>query len=177
MANNTQIVGIDRLLNTLGTLEEAIVEEVNLEFKATAYDINAAAATFIQGAAFDNGELLSRQQVIEHPQKRTYEIVNTAPYAAYVHFGTGRKVEVPDGWEDIANAWRDVKGGTFDDFKARIEEWLTRKGKDKNDAYVLCIAILTNGLEARPFLSTPFFVEAPKLVKRVEKIIKDALNS
>lgn len=175
-ASGVNIAGLDALLRTLNDLDETLREDVDFVCKAAAYDINADASRFIQGAAFDNGELLARQQVVEGSKPRTYEVVNTAPYAAYVHFGTGPQVRIPQGWQDVANEWRNVKGGTFDEFMERMKEWLPRHGISADMAYVVCISILTNGLEARPFLSTPFEKHSPRLIQDIKDLINDALT-
>lgn len=177
MAGGVEIRGLGRVLATFDNLEQALIVDIDDACRAKVYDINAEASVFIQGAALDNGELLQSQQVIEEPQNRSYSAVNTAPYAGYVHFGTGKKVSIPQGWQDIAAEWKGRKGGTFSEFVQRIREWLSRHGENPDRAYIVCISILTNGLEARPFLSVPFEKGAKELTKEINDIVKDALNS
>jgi len=177
MAISIQIRGFDQLLATFDNLEEALVVDIDNACRAKVYDINADASTFIQGAALDNGELLQSQQVIEDPHNRSYSAVNTAPYAGYVHFGTGQKVEIPQGWQDVAAEWKGKKGGTFSEFVQRMREWLGRHGGNPDKAYIVCVSILTNGLEARPFLSVPFQKGVSELTKEVNDIVKSALRS
>lgn len=176
MARNVQIQGLGRLLATFEDLEEVLIVDIDDACRAKVYDINADASAFIQGAALDNGELLQSQQVIEDPQNRSYSAVNTAPYAGYVHFGTGQKVSIPQGWQDIAAEWKGKKGGTFAEFVQRIREWLSRHGRNPDSAYIVCVSILTNGLEARPFLSVPFEKGAAELTKEINDIVKSALR-
>ena len=176
MAQGIQISGLDTLLTSLGNLDEVLRVDIDDECRATAYDINGDASRIIQSDAVDTGELLSKQQVIEKPQERSYEVVNTADYAGYVHFGTGPQVKIPTEWQEIAVEWKGRKGAPFSDFVAKIREWLIHHGGDPKFAYMTCIKILTNGLPARPFLSEPLEKHGPELIKRVNDLVKNAIR-
>ena len=48
-----------------------------------------------------------RQSIFNKPTKGIYQrIYSTVKYAPYVEFGTGGKVDIPKGWEEIARAFK-----------------------------------------------------------------------
>ena len=175
MASSVQIRGLDLILSTMDTLNTTLVTDVDNVCKAAALDMNAIASQYIQGDAFDTGELLSKQQFVDEGN-RSYSVINTARYAAYVEFGTGAQVQVSQDWQDIANEWRNKRTAPFSEFVKRIEEWCGRHGIDPKNAYVICVSILRNGLPARPFLQPAFDKIAPELIKDIQSLINKAMR-
>lgn len=176
MAQSVQVRGLDVALARLGRLSDAVKEEVDDECKAAALEMNAEASDYISAHAADEGNLLMSQQVDLNYGPRSYLVYNSAPYAAYVEFGTGVKVRVNPEWVDIANDWRNRPSGTFSEFVIRIREWLARHGGDQANAEYICYLILKNGLEALPFMQTAYNKVKPLLIERVTKIIEDAVR-
>lgn len=83
-------------------------------------------------------------------------IFANAPYAAYVEFGTGAKVDVPAEMADIAAKFRGRGNGSFEQFKTAIKDWMQRKGIDQKYAYVIMMQILHDGLRPQPFFYPAF---------------------
>lgn len=173
-----EIKGLKELLDKLQGVEETLIEEVDLECKAAAYEINDEASKNIRDQGLiDTGELLSHQQVAERPQQREYEVFNDAFQAAFQEFGTGQQFSAHPDWVKIAAEWKGRKNGNFSQFLEKIKEWCKRKGIDERNAYVICRSILENGLRPRPFMQPAVEKVSPLLVQRVEALIKNALRS
>lgn len=175
MARGVQVTGLDIVASRLTRLSRAVKEEVDMECRAAAAEMNAEASDYISSHAADLGELLQRQQVDYNYAPRSYLVFNDAPYAGYVHFGTGPKVRINPEWAAIAAEWKNRPGGgNFAEFVTRMEEWLGRHGGDPANARYVCFLILQNGLKARPFLQYAYDKVKPLLLQRVIKVIEDA---
>lgn len=176
MAKSVKIKGLDDVLRKLDRLSEVLEEEVDMECRAAAYDINAEASKNIRDQeAIDTGELLSHQQV-DDTRPREYFVFNDAFHAAFVEFGTGKQFEAQPEWKDIAAEWKGKQNGTFADFVSKLKEWCNRKGIDEKHAYPIAVSILNNGLKARPFMQPAVNLVGPKLIRRINKLIKEAIS-
>jgi len=98
-----------------------------------------------------------------------YTVTSEAYYSAFMEFGTGKKVDPPAEWHDIALKF---KGGgradgknDFDSGLKSIEEWCMRVGIDPENAYFIFMNILKEGLEPHPFMH-PAFVHGRKTYKK-----------
>lgn len=201
--NGFKIEGLDTLNKTLKTISHAVRIEVLEELKASALEINSLAAQNIQsngsiGASGGGGGLLGSQQMIESDPS-TFEIVNTAPYAAYVEFGTGARVSVPAEWKDYAALFKrgSNRAGGIEMVK-RLTEWVRAKGlsgrysvktrqrvggkntqanEDKKVAYAIYLSIVKNGIYAHPFLYPAYIKVKQKIMPRVKEVINTAMKS
>jgi HK97 gp10 family phage protein len=97
MAKGFEIKGISDLLNKLEDLSVDALQEIDAEMSATA---NRIATKAKQNAPVDVGNLRQTISVADKPFEK--EIKVNANYAAYVEFGTGALVDVPQGLEDYA---------------------------------------------------------------------------
>lgn len=105
--------------------------------------------------------------------KTLWSIFANEKYAAYVEFGTGAKVDVPDEFKDIANAYRGKgDGGTFKQFVESLKDWCRKKGIPESAAYLIAVSILKNGMSAQPFLYPAW----KSGIKQYEKDLKDLLE-
>jgi len=85
-----------------------------------------------------------------------YRVFNNMPYAPYVEFGTGKKVDVPDEWNKFASQFKGKGKGTYDQGVKAIADWLKRKGGDPEDAKWVFYLILKNGVNPQPFMYPGF---------------------
>jgi len=106
---------------------------------------------------------------IEQVKLMQWSVFNNMPYAPYVEFGTGKKVDVPGEWDDFASSFKGKGKGTYDEGVQAIADWLKRKGGDPEDAKWVFYLILKNGVNAQPFLY-PGFKAGRKQLKQ------DAIN-
>jgi hypothetical protein len=94
-------------------------------------------------------------------------VISNENYSAYVEFGTGGKVKVPNEWQELAIQAKGKTGKSFDDFLDNIKDWCRLKRIDEKFAYPIAVSILKNGIEPRPFMFPAF----QKLKKNFKKEI------
>jgi hypothetical protein len=108
-----------------------------------------------------------------------YTVFANAYHAPYIEFGTVKKVSVPPELTEVAAA---VKGratrGNFASMVEAIYVWGTKKKiikkGDKNHAVNIARKILINGIAPQPFLWPSFLEVRPKLISRLQTILKSA---
>ncbi|WP_343692766.1 hypothetical protein [Chitinophaga sp.] len=143
--------------------------------EAAAYDINDDAISNIQSnGSIDlgaGGGLLSHQFVkVLNPY--TFEVGNSAKWAPFVEWGTGKQVKVPAELQSYANQFKGPYPGTWDEFEENIEAWLGRHGIDKSKKYMLMNAILERGLKAKPFLWPAYQKNKAKLIAQIKSLLR-----
>lgn len=177
MAGFTFDIGnLSDVLKKLETLDAKVQEGVKDEISASALNIQSGAKKL---APVNFGEL--RNSIYLKEQKVEKGIVFTvgakASYAPYVEFGTGGKVSIPAGFEELASGFKGKKAGTFKDMVQALTLWVKRKGigggKDKSIAYAIAISILKKGIRPQPFLIPSFEAEKPKLIKNILNVMKN----
>lgn len=186
------IEGLDPLLRKLKNLGDVVHKDVDDVIVAGAYQMNSEAQRNIQGNGLINeGALLAGQQVIKG-EGRGHSVTNTVYYSAFQEFGTGARVRVPNGWEQVAAEFKGKSNGNFDDFLESISNWVRLKGIDPgvktagtmgssrsvytNVVYAIALSIWKNGLRPRPFLVPAFNKVSPIIVQDVQDVINDALK-
>ena len=102
MKINANIVGTDALLKKFKSFGEEGERKFKQVTSVAAQEIKKGAK---DRAPVDTGKL--RQSIFNRQQKGISQKIFTAePYAAYLEFGTGGLVDVPQGWEDLASRFR-----------------------------------------------------------------------
>lgn len=98
MSFKVEVKGLDELLTKVKGLDKEIQEDVDREMGATVVDMERAMK---RRAPVDMGRL---KNGISHERRglMTWEIVSSAPYSAYVNWGTITKVKVEPGWSEFA---------------------------------------------------------------------------
>lgn len=179
MAGFTFDIGnLSDVLKKLETLDAKVQEGVKDEISASALNIQSGAKRL---APVNFGQL--RNSIYLKEQKVEKGIVFTvgakASYAAYVEFGTGGKVSIPAGFEELAGSFKGRKGGKLDDMVEALMRWGIRKGYiqsgkgAKQHAFYMALKILKNGLRPQPFLIPAFEMEKPKLIKNILNVMKN----
>jgi len=177
MAGFTFDIGnLSEVLKRLDTLDAKVQQEVKDEISASALNIQSGAKRL---APVNFGQL--RNSIYLKEQKVQKGVVFTvgakASYAPYIEFGTGGKVSIPAGFEQLASGFKGKKAGTFKDMVQALTLWVRRKGigggKDKSIAYAIAISILRKGLRPQPFLIPAFQAEKPKLIKNILNVLKN----
>lgn len=162
----------------------------DIEANATSQEI----ANKARGKApVDLGKL--RASIFADGADGKYKITASANYAAYVEFGTRRKVSVPTNLSEYAAQFKGKGTGDYYDFLNAILDWVKRKGlvdrtnpktgrpikkytRDDNDRLVavaerIAIRIIQNGIKAQPFLFPSVDEEQPKFFERVKNILNN----
>ncbi len=90
---------------------EKSLKEFGKEGQAVALDVTFTTATEIErdakkAAPKNYGKLAQSIRSIKVENEVKYKVQANEPYAAFVEFGTGTKVSIPDGWSDMAADFR-----------------------------------------------------------------------
>lgn len=102
------VKGVDKLLKKLQRIGGNIEDDIEAVTEATAYEISNKASSLAPNGGVHSGSrgtyrgTLKGSMYTEKLGKLEYAIGSKASYAPYVEFGTGTRVKVPKGWEDIA---------------------------------------------------------------------------
>jgi HK97 gp10 family phage protein len=170
------IANLSDVLKKLDTLDGKIQQDVKDELNASALNIQSGAKRL---APVNFGQLRNSIYLKEQNVEKgiVYTIGASASYAPYVEFGTGGKVSIPAGFEELASGFKGKKAGTFKDMVEALTLWVRRKGigggNDKSIAYAIAISILRKGMRPQPFLIPSFEAEKPKLIKNILNVIKN----
>lgn len=179
--------GIKDVRKRIGTITEKMDTGLNNLVEAAAYDMNDDAISNIQSEGAQDlgagGGLLSHQYV-QAAGKRSWEVGNSAFYAPFIEWGTGRQVKVPTEWREMAMQYKGPYPGTWDLFEQNIKAWMKRHGIPERKvvthadgtesyidvAYYIMVSILENGLKPRPFLYPAYVKNKTELVKQVKQL-------
>jgi len=102
MAFGINLTGIKEVENALKTMDKHLRQDVGDEINSSALNIMSSAKRL---APIDLG-FLRGQISIEPVNDLTYEVEAKAKYSAYIEFGTGGEVRIPDGYEDLAKLFK-----------------------------------------------------------------------
>lgn len=168
-----EVKGLKDVQDGIDRISEKMEVDLNSLVEAAAYDTNDDAVSIIQrNNAIDlgaGGGLLSHQ-FVRQESARSWAVGNSAFYAAFIEFGTGRQVQVPAEWEEVASKYKGPYPGTWNLFEQNIKIWMKRHGMDPDQSYPLMMHILRNGLKARPFLYPAFVKNRAELIENVKKL-------
>ena len=170
------IGNLSEVLKKLDTLDAKVQQDVKDEVNASALNIQSGAKKL---APVNFGQLRNSIYLKEQNVEKGYvfTVGASASYAPYVEFGTGGKVSIPKGFEELAGSFKGRKGGKFKDMVDALTLWVKAKGigggKDKSIAYAIAISILRKGMRPQPFLIPAFEAEKPKMIKNILNAIKN----
>lgn len=195
MADNISlnISGLDKVFANLNKLSDEIKTQVALEMNASALNIQSNAK---KNAPVNMGTLRNSIILTEEigTGKLVYTVGSKLSYAPYIEFGTGGKVDT-QGYDSFAAQFKGKGGGTFKELVKALMEWVNRKGitgtysiktqrrtgnkakntkQDQSVAYAIALSIIKKGLRPQAFLLPAYESEKPKLLKKINDIIKNA---
>jgi len=102
------VEGVNELLKRLQRVGRQVEDDIEALTEATAYEISNKAASLAPNGGVHSGSVgtyrgtLKGSMYTEKVGKMEYAVGSKASYAPYVEFGTGSRVQVPPGWEDLA---------------------------------------------------------------------------
>ena len=96
-----------------------------------------------------------------------------ANYAAFLEFGTGARVEVPNELKEVAAQFRGPYPGTFDAGLESVKDWCRRNGIDEDAAFPIFMSILRRGIEPRPFIYPALKQEFITFRRDIEQAFKN----
>jgi HK97 gp10 family phage protein len=163
-------------LGKLQSFDKKVQQDVKDEVNASALNIQSGAKRL---APVNLGQLRNSIYLKEQKVDKgfVFTVGSSASYAPYVEFGTGGKVSIPAGFEELASGFKGKKAGTFKDMVEALTLWVRRKGigggNDKSIAYAIAISILKKGMRPQPFLIPSFETEKPKMINNIKKAIEN----
>lgn len=169
MARSITLKGFKEYESRLKNGGKQLRQLADLEASASAQNIARGART---KARVNDGTL--RASI--NPDKvkiGVYEVKASADYAAYIEFGTKSKVKVPADLQNYAKQFQGKGTGTAEQAKAFIYEWCRKKNIPEERWFFIYILIMTNGIEARPFLFPSVEEERPKFFERIRQALAD----
>jgi HK97 gp10 family phage protein len=170
------ITNISEVLGKLQSFDKKVQQDVKDEVNASALNIQSGAKRL---APVNLGQLRNSIYLKEQKVDKgfVFTVGSNASYAPYVEFGTGGKVSIPAGFEQLASGFKGKKAGTFKDMVEALTLWVRRKGigggNDKSIAYAIAISILKKGMRPQPFLIPSFETEKPKMINNIKKAIEN----
>lgn len=162
--------GIKGLEKAIKGKSEAMTKGISNEIQSSVIKINNDQKTT---APINYGALRSSLDWAK-TSPLSFELVSKgagSSYAPYVEFGTGSKVKIPNGLEDVAAMYKGKKDGNFKQMIDDLKQWCRKKGIDEKAAYAIALKILRDGVRPQPFFFAPAFAEWNKLKKRIEKML------
>ena len=172
------IGNLSDVLKRLHSLEAKVQQDVKDEINASALNIESMAKRLAPvNMNTLRGSIYKKEKDIKNGY--VFTVGAKASYAAYVEFGTGGKVSIPKGFEQLAGNFKGRKGGKFEDMVEALMQWGIRKGYiqsgkgAKQHAFYMALKILKNGLKPQPFLIPAFEAEKPKLINNIKKAIEN----
>lgn len=188
-----QIEGLEQLKKKLGGIPENVKNELEPLISEAADDfVNRA----IDDAPRDEGLLIqgiSQKKVGD----MDFEVVSSAGHAAYLEFGTRRRVKIPSDLKEYASQFQGKGGGGGEGFYEHILAWVKRKGiryesaatyksgekKGKNKtldfettAYIIYHHLLFTGIKAQPYFFKQREPVMEELNKKASAVIQKVLS-
>ena len=117
------------------------------------------------------------QSIIATENKKTVWDISAgglkAPYAPFVEFGTGRLVQVPSEWTELASQFKGKKIGLQSGgFLKSIKEWCKAKGIDENLAFVIMLKLLRVGQRPQPYMYPSYVKGRQDYLKKLKILLK-----
>ena len=193
------IKNVDKVLSDFKNLDEKIAKGLKDVINESALKIQSDAK---RNAPVNLGNLRGTIYLKEFANNDgfVYSVGSSATYAPYIEFGTPgtqskANLKIPSGYEEFASQFKGKSQGKFKDMLMALTEWVSKKGitgtysvktqrrtgskstqnkQNLSAAYVIAISILRKGLRAQPFLIPAFETEKPKLISKIENVIKNA---
>lgn len=98
-----KITGLNETIRELNKFKEQGVEAIKANIEASGYIMQNDA---MQRVPVDLGQLKNSIRIDFKDNGLTVVMVATAPYAAYQEFGTGGRVSIPKGMEELARQFK-----------------------------------------------------------------------
>ena len=187
---SVRVKGLDSLVSRIKEYPDKMQKAVDSVLSAGAVSVAGLGAEL---APYDEGRLRQGQSA-NTTTFLSKQVTNNVFYAPYVEFGTGRKVKVPPGLEDVAAQFKGPAGqGNFEQMVDRLMGWVRRKGiagtysvrsrrrlgnplrqaiEERQLAIFLAKRILKNGIKPQPFFFRALDALEPDILKNVKKAIE-----
>jgi len=165
-----QIKGVDEVVAQLVQYGKEAEQMVAAVTEASARDIEVdAIANAPKAFGALKGSILAVEQSTTVWEVGAGGLI--APYAAFVEFGTGAKVNVPAELQNEAAKFKDGDNGTFKEGIESIKIWCRLKGIPEAAAYPILLKLLKLGMKPQPFLYPALVKGRAEYIKTLEKLL------
>lgn len=162
------VKGIDETIKELRKFGKDAEILIDAETEAIAFQIENNAKNLAPKNFGKLAQSISNSKV----KMSNYKVTVNEKYGAYMEFGTGKKVNIPSEFKDMANSFKNQKSGSFKDGLEAIKIWCRAKGIDEKAAYPIFAKILGAGINPQPFLY-PSWIKAKKdYLNNLSKLVK-----
>lgn len=161
-----QLKGFKELQDRINKAAKELPGEVDAELFLAVERMRDGA---VNDAPADQGLLREGIQNVKNGEL-SHSLVSNAIYSAYQEFGTGSKVSIPAGLEEIAVQ---AKGGHISSLSAKdaIYAWAKRNGIEQRLWWPIFISIMVKGITPHPFFFKQLEAVQPELLKNIENIL------
>lgn len=168
---SAEIKGLAKVLKSLEKFGDEADKSILLITRSNAKEIESNAKSKAPKNFGKLAQSIDTEQDVSKDNK-SYKIVVNAEYGAYVEFGTGTKVQVPNELKDVASKFKGGKGGSFKQGLQSIKDWCKAKGIDENAAYPIFISILRTGIKPQPYLYPAWKIGQKQYLKDLKSELK-----
>lgn len=166
------IRGVRETISKIRAFGESAERQINAETEAIAMQIEGDAKRMAPTNFGKLRQSISRRKI----NPSNYAVTVNEYYGAYMEFGTGTKVNVPNEFKDMANSFRGQRRGNFRQGLESIKIWCRSKGIDEKYAYAIFAKILGAGINPKPFLY-PAYMKGKKDYEKNLKALLRRLNA
>ena len=161
--------GVNKTIAEIRRFGTDAQKKINQETEAIAFQIEADAKRM---APKNFGKLA---QSISHEKinASNYKVTVNEMYGAYMEFGTGTKVQVPDEFKNMAASFQGSTGKSWREGLEAIKVWCRAKGIDEKAAYPIFAKILGAGVNPQPFLYPSWIKGKSDYQKNLERLLKN----
>ena len=142
------INGISQVISDLRNISKDVEKLIDSETEAIAFQIESDAKKLAPKNFGKLAQSISKEKI----KDSYYKVTVNEFYGAYMEFGTGTKVQVPNEFLHMAKLFKGHKVGTFEKGLEAIKIWCRAKGIDEKAAYPILAKILGAGINPQPFL-------------------------
>ena len=163
-----EVKGINETIKELRKFGKDAEKLIDAETEAIAFQIENDAKVLAPKNFGKLAQSISNAKV----KMSNYKVTVNEKYGAYIEFGTGAKVKVPSGFEEMANSFKGKKSGTFAEFLEAMTIYFKAKGYDTKYVWIACINKINNGMNPQPFLYPAYIKGKKDYLNNLTKLVK-----
>lgn len=161
------IKGVDQVIKEL----RKYGKDIEVQIDATTNDVAMQIERNAKDLGPKNFGKLAQSISKEKIKESQYRISTQEIYAAYMEFGTGTKVSIPDEFKDMAASFKGKKTGSYKEGLESIKLWCKKKGIDEKYAWVIFSTILGAGVNPQPFLYPAWIKGKKDYLNNLKKLL------
>jgi HK97 gp10 family phage protein len=169
------VTGVNQVIAELRKFGKDAEKMINYETEAAAFEIAKNAKTLAPKNFGKLAQSISVSQPISDRGKALSTMVVTVNevYGAYMEFGTGTKVKVPDEFKNMAATFQGSTGKSWREGLEAIKIWCKAKGIDEKAAYPIFAKILGAGVNPQPFLYPAWTKGKSDYLKNLKRLLNN----